>query len=449
MPSAATSDEAGHFESSMETSLAVLQMRPALLASAHGPSVQDQLDLAEVCLSANLPSAARLLFEAAFVHQGFSRQMLAAQSRIAARTGLWPGTSVAADCGPAHAGTVGIAIADMRALARAVGGRMARAMASRQRRDNTEPSPHSTSMSLQASANSSVPGDLEQALHALFIWLRGEAVPGRWGTPEALITFLTGLTRRSPAFDHRWFASASLPLLASAVAFASLREFLLANRDLMAEPLGSPELLRCAAGLDSSGLGPYFSNVQRLARKSRDVSELAYVAVDAAAAEGVAIGPEPWIALLSRSCATALLSEIIDDLGDRNALPALSILFDRAASLPDNRIDLSLITRLRDTALDCLDYDLASRAQAVVVRLKPAALQELLMLGDIDGTAGRINAAEQSFVAYLEFVPGDENATERLMALRSRKFSPFRIARGSGTPHERRLNRSRQKLGTS
>ncbi len=441
MPSAATSDEA---RPGGEASSALLQARLLLNGSGRVPGMQDQIDWAELCLLQGLRDPGRLLFETAFIRQGFSPQCLAEQNRVARRTGLWP--QAQAINAPSYTGTVDGAVAELHALARTTSRRIARSIVGRPPRDQTEPSPHASSMSQAASLDAGV-GDLGQAVHALFLWLRASTLPSNWNGLETLMASLRGTIRQMPHLDHRTFTGAALPLVATALSVSALRDFLLVNSDLIVEPFGSAELFYRVARFDSACLGPYFTNVQRLVRKSRDVFELAYVGVSAAEESGVEIGLEPWLALLSRCLTGALLDEVIDDLGDAGAMSALALIYNRAASLPDDLIDLRMIRRLRDTALDNLDYDLASRAQALVVRLCPGALHERVILGTIDGSAGRITAAEQSFTTCLKLAPEFEDVRSRLIALRSRKFGPFMVQQGYEIPEDRQIPRIRRRMG--
>jgi hypothetical protein len=443
MQFAATSEATWHDEPDAVTSFPHLQERWRLQASGGVPGPEDQFDWAELCLAEGLQAPARLLFETAFIRQGFSPQLLAEQDRVATRTGLWPRGLAKGTGSPARAGTVEIAIAELRTFAKTISRPVARGIAGRQPRHETEAVPHASSISRQVSTEAGF-DDFGEALHSLFLSLRGGRPLHDLGTAEALIASLRGACLRPARFDHRAFSAAPLSVLAAAVGFACIRDFLLVHRDLLLDPLGSAEVLHRAACFNSAGLGPYFTNVGRLVRKSRDVFELSYVAANAAEEAGIEIGPEPWLALLSRCLSGPLLFEVIDDLGDAGAMSALSLIYDRAANLPDDRIDRQLIMRVRDTALDNLDYDLASRAQALVVRLDPGSLLEREILGTIDGSAGRIVAAEQSFAACLVLAPGHEEVVKRLIALRAHKFDPFVVRQGYGIPEDRRIVRMRR-----
>ena len=426
-------------------SIALLEERSRLASSRILPGPDDQIEWADICISNGLGDPARLLFETAFIRLGFSSQLLAEQSRVSSRTGCWPQGLRAEASSPSGTHTVELAIVEMRTLASVASLRNSRRVAGQKSRDRTEPSAHAIRVSGKLSVEA-LPDQLEEVVHGLFSYLRastdpadGAAVAGR------LIDFLMEASQRVAGLDHRTFSTAPLPLLVNAIALLGIYDFLATNHDLISGPFGSPQLLRHSARLNSWGLGPYFSNVQRLARRSRDVFELADIAVNVAEQDGIEIEPQTWIALLSRCLSGPLLNEVIDDLGDMGAMSALSMIFDRAANVPHDQIDLPLILRLRDTALDNLDYDLASRAQSFVVGLNPDRTSERLILGTIDGSAGRTSAAEQSFMACLELAPENQDIAERLNAVRARRFAPFEIRRGFGIPEDRQIERLRRR----
>jgi hypothetical protein len=438
MSFAAMSNRAG--QSGTVAGSSLLEKRLLLLSSSDILGVHDQFEWAEMCLSAGLRDAARLLYEGAFLRRGFSPQLLMEQARFGAETGLWPPEPEVESASTANAGTVEIAMAEMRGLAKALSSQFARGPAEPQHRDAAASAPPTGAVVDHISIDG-VSGEVEATVHALFLAFRRRTVPGCVADVGAAVESLWNTSRRGPEIDHRFIGAASLPRLGAGLGLVGVREFLYANRDLVWGAYGSAELLHRAGRLNSFGLGPWFSNAQHIVRRSRDVFELAYVASDVADEEGVGIGVEPWIGLLSRRLGGPLLAEVIDDLGDLNAKVALSMIYDRAASLPLPRIDTGLIMRLRDAALDNLDYDLASRAQALIVRLRPDVLHERVILGDIYGSAGRVAEAKQSFLICLKQSPGNEAITGRLAALNLSRFTPFEVRRGFVTPEDRRVRR--------
>ena len=117
----------------------------------------------------------------------------------------------------------------------------------------------------------------------------------------------------------------------------------------------------------------------------------------------------------------------------------------RAADRPDQAKALALVMRVRDAARDNLAYDLASRAQGLVVRLRPENVQERVILGSIDASAGRRTAAEQSFLACLAGEPEAADTLARLEALRSGRFAPYAVRQGYGSPKDRQPARLRRR----
>ena len=72
---------------------------------------------------------------------------------------------------------------------------------------------------------------------------------------------------------------------------------------------------------------------------------------------------------MSRGLTDGLLDEVIDDLGDRNGYFALEIILERLLQVPVAELDTRRLARIRDAALDNLDYALASHAQRALVGL--------------------------------------------------------------------------------
>ena len=254
---------------------------------------------------------------------------------------------------------------------------------------------------------------------------------------------LCQLAARRP-IDHRTFAHASLSVLVPAIAAAALIDFTQRRRDLWDAPHGSPILLHQAARLDRGGLGPYFANVGRLARHSRDMIALAEIARNAAAQAGAA-GPAatlaPWIALLARGCGPALLNELIDDLGDAAAGDALLAILEQTMIRPATMVDPSVVMRLRDAALDNADHALAVRAQAGIARLYPESELEAALLGAIQASGGAWHQARATFNRQLACARSDGPLRERLTALETGQFAPFIVDRGFGSPPDRQARR--------
>lgn len=249
-------------------------------------------------------------------------------------------------------------------------------------------------------------------------------------------------------YDHRVFASASLQVLVPAIAAVSLADFVLRMRPFWSGPLGSSSLFHLIARLDVGGLGPYIGNVDHLARNSRDVIAMARIACDSAAeagAMGETATPAPWIALLAVGCGPTLFREIVDDLGDAAAADALMAILDGVASRPATTIDVEMVLRLRDVGLDNANYALATRAQEVIVRLRPESELETMILGSIQASGGQRKRAKATFLRWLARSPGHEGVRERLAALEENRFDPFVIERGFGSPTNRQALRLHQR----
>ena len=96
----------------------MLRWRAALRTAPAVPDVQDQLDWAELCLAVGERDAARLLFATAFICQGYSARLRAAQDRTAERTGLWEPGEEEEPARRTSSWTTDIAIAELERLAR-------------------------------------------------------------------------------------------------------------------------------------------------------------------------------------------------------------------------------------------------------------------------------------------------------------------------------------------
>ena len=103
----------------------------------------------------------------------------------------------------------------------------------------------------------------------------------------------------------------------------------------------------------------------------------------------------------------------------------------------------AFVAAVRDAALDNLDYSLASHAQGALVRLDPYNRLERRILGLIDASAGQVMAAESSFVRLLREEPEDAELHLWVEANRLRRFQPFAVTQGYGSPPDRQLKRLR------
>ena len=180
-------------------------------------------------------------------------------------------------------------------------------------------------------------------------------------------------------------------------------------------------------------------------RRSADLFELADLAAAASTPDPGDDLSYAWVALLSRSATDRLLDEVIDDLGDRRASLALEVVLGRLLQPREGGIDRPRIMRVRDAALDNLDYVLASRAQRALAELEPEAGLERAILGAIDASGGRFGAAQDSFIACLLETPQDQDLKDQLDAARARRFERYAITQGFGGPRDRQLLRLRRR----
>jgi hypothetical protein len=406
------------------------------LAESGPPSFEDQMDWVPALLSQGLESEAKTLIRSVIIQQGVSARRL----EVLDQQGLLP--LVGLSClHPAQAAlapsTVELALAELRVLARQVGPEIAARVARASQRDEPWRGLHAAAVPRRAA-----PLLDERSLAVLVEDIANQLVSSPVGADnaklESALDSLAG-AGASPG-SIGCFAGAPHPLLAEAMALASLRRFLVATADIRTGLLGSTRLFHAVARLDDLGLGPYFRNVAQIASCSADVFELAGAAAEAAGHEDLA-HVQAWVALLSREIEEDLLDEVVDDLGDQGASFAMSVILERTLERSDLVKQAGLVARLRDAALDNLDYVIAARAQKALVRWRPDDLLELSILGTIDASGRRFAAAEQVFTACLELASDSQDIHAKRDAVRARDFGAFAITRGLGSPPDRQLHR--------
>ncbi len=436
---AGMSDGDGSVGAGGGTSLRGLERRLALTMSEGRLSLQDQLDWAEALLGEGAMGEGRLLLQSAAIQCGFSSQMVVILSRLDPTSVL----HVASPPAPSRRGnTVELAMSELRVLAQAVGpliaGRVARGAARTTFSAGLHPVVVLARPALRPSKR-----PIDALVAELSAWLQ---VPDRGGDDLAgvLVDSLIGASGLAgPAVCG--FAAAPRSLLAEVIALTSLRRFLLDSSDLLYTPLGSTRLFHVASRLDGAGLGPYFSNIGQIVRRSADMFELAGLAVEASSQGANQHLEEAWVALMSRGLTDERLDEVIDDLGDRNGCFALEIILKRLLQAPVGELDTRRLARIRDAALDNLNYALASYAQRALVDFAPTDQLERAILGVIDASGGRYRAAEDTFVACLAKTPEDQSLVAQLDAARSRRFERFAVTKGFGSPGDRQLYRLRRR----
>jgi len=418
----------------MDMSSDLLLWRAALSRAPVVPDLMDQLRLAQLCQAAASDTSARMLYQMVGLHRGFSPGSFARQidkSRLTDVVNLWRLPLPVA--GDEH-GTVERASNELQDFARRHAERLtAQLLVHHKSGSSAAPERPGTLEPINVS--------LPVVVDDLFVFLSGNPSREALEEVDSSLADIHRLVQGAGEFDYRAFASAPLPLLAAATVLASLQDYIYSNYDLMFGPRGSAALLHAVARFDYSGLGPYLSNLPRVARNSQDIFELAQIAQIASTATAGTMTREHWIVLLSARLTDELRDEVVDDLGDIGAMAALTEIFERLARLPSHRIDVLLAMRIRDAALDNADYDLGARAQALLARLFPENLLELRLLGEIYASAGLERAGEQVLATCLALTPNDLVLEARLAAIRAGTFAEYRIVHGFGTPPERLRNR--------
>jgi hypothetical protein len=243
-------------------------------------------------------------------------------------------------------------------------------------------------------------------------------------------------------FDFRDFFDAPLPLLCAAILRVSLYDYVIGNIDLFNSPLGSVSFFMRAAALDSQGLGPYFSNVGHLVKRSKDLFEMGRIAASASQKDDEGTGSAlAWSVVLSRGTSSGLFREFIDDLGDSSESLALEHILKRLCARARHAVDFDLVALIRDAALDNADYSLAAKAQAAIVGLRPDSSQEQMILGSIQASGRDFRLAELTFSHGLLLDPGNEEAQAKLHAVKARNFTHFAVSKGFGSPADRQHTR--------
>lgn len=428
-------------------SLAELEWRVATGRANGRLSIQDQLDWGEALLSKGDPASARLLLQSAFIRQGFSPQLQTARGLFDSADAAGVPSSTG-DRGQPRENTVELAIRELREFARVFGGSIAAGIARRRPSAGSAAGLHPTAVTHPATSLPSK-APVAELVQGLFQWLNSSrSDPAVDGRAAEAIEHLRGLEFDRSRFDAALFASAEPRLLAGAVALQELRWFLRTCQDLLREPLGSALLFRATARFDSAGLGPYFGNVGHIVHRSANLFELAAIADEAARTVGASVGEEAWVVLLSRSLTNDFWLQVVDDLGDRGAGFALELILDRALAMPAVDIDQPLVMRIRDAALDNLDYDLAAPAQRVICELRPGNMLERRILGAIDASAGYVAAAHQNLSACLEQDPDNRELRLEVEANLARRYAPFALQHGYGSPVDRQLERLSRRAGS-
>lgn len=421
-------------------SLAEVERRVALTRGSGRLSIQEQLDWGEVLLASGDHASARFLVQSAFIRQGFSPQLERARTGLFTAIGLEQAPCALPAPGKPQGNTVDIAIAELRAFARAHGERIVASLLGSAPRRDDKPGLHPTA-SLARGASLPSSRGVAELVQQIFSWLRSVPSEQHDDAGVAAIDALRGPEKDPLRWMAAGLAGAAPTMLASAIAIQETRAFLRSHSDLLLPRLGSPALFRAAAAFDSTGLGPYFGNVGQIIRSSANLFELAAIASEAADTAHASSAEEVWLALLSRGLSGWLRFDVVDELGDRNASLALTLILERTVAVAADDIDRSLVARIRDAALDNLNYELASSAQQELVNLSHNDMLERRIMGAIQASAGRVAAADQLLSACLKDNPGDQRLRQEVEANQERRYAPFALIKGFGSPRDRQLKR--------
>lgn len=412
-----------------------LLRRSLVIAARDDGSVQDQIDCAELALAAGAPDSARLLYDVLFLRTGFSPARQNWQRAIAARTGLWrddePFDPAAEEV--RSGSSIDIAIAELTRLIERIADLPALPV-----------SPIDFIRPYATSADAPVaPPPLPPFLPALADGcrrlcrlLRAPLAGGAGGDLAALLAQFDDRIGGAAPIGVSNHLGAPIEQLCAIFAYDRLRGFLLTRRDLFRSPFGSAALFHAAARLDPAGLGPYFDNVGRLLRTSRDLFGL----IRLAHGDRAEIAPdslERWLILLSADFDKATLLDLIDELADRRLTRAMGALLDVIGRSAPARRDHQFVWRLRDGALDIGDVALAIRAQELAVLWSADNRVEWTILGDINATVGDIPAARRAYARCMTIAPRNPGTRDRLTALRTGRFDCYAVVAGFGTPKAR------------
>ena len=412
-------------------------LRRALVASASATSpIQDLIDCAELAGELGHADAARLMWETAFLRQGYSKPSMAQKSTIAASTRLWttalPRSSD--DERPDSGFVIDRALRELQGLLAI------------EPRFGSFPSTGIDDLAVTAlldGAERTPKFDLTRMggiSTRLFTALGHEDV-------DALRDVLDDIRREivdSPPLLLSDHAFDDVARLAAAVTACCLRHFFLLNYDLCWQPLGSPRLFLAAARLPTGGLGTYLTDVGRLIRDSRDFFGLVHRAQISNPRSRDDL--QQWLVVLATHLDEHARIALANDAGDRRLTWTLRGLLASARRTRGRGFRIFWV--IRDAALDNGDIVLAAEAQADIVSLAPGDANEWGVLGEILGTGGAVSA-EAALLTSLRLSPSDPMALERLNALRDGQFGAFEVLQGFGSPPWRVALRHRGPNGVS
>ncbi|GGE89121.1 hypothetical protein GCM10011404_22470 [Sphingomonas prati] len=385
----------------------------ALVALAHGvPSIQDEIDCADLLVASGYEAEARRLHDL-----------------IDLRRGLWPAGPATRDAGrPGGSETFSleIAIADLSRLMMIAPPVMTCEAGAEgfvlPVLGIAEPDAALLCSALVSTLSRPEGPDTHHALAAILDAIRAEILD-RPDTPADLV-------------------GQPVSTLVSYAVVAGLRDWTLAHHDLAYAPFGSAALLHAAARCRAGGLGPWLDNVPLLLRTSQDVFALARIAQERAGQPIDDDALERWSGLLALSLDPGMQLDIIDDLGDRGMQRALRQLLSDIIRAPGRALEREMLWRIRDAGIDNGDYDLATGAQRRLATRDPHSRVEWMVLGEVQASGGDYDGAERSLRTALSLEPDDRPTIERLDAVLTRNFAGFAIRTGFGSSRDRILRRT-------
>lgn len=391
------------------------QLRRGLLRAARpGAVLQDQIDCAELALSAGLMDTARMLYGLVLLHLGFGPEGLALQRELEARTGLWGAPERPMEAGRDGAlsrFSVDIALAELKGLLQFKPGL------------GRPADPSTISPAPEASATQPELGALRECVRELLMEVPRLEAQGRLA--PALCAVADALATLSPISveEHLDEDAAGLATL---FAVRGIRGAAFVARDfLQAEPTGA--LFAEAGRLNPAGLGPYFSNVRLVVRGGHDIPALVEATCEGRLTEEEL---EAWCVLLSHGLDAPEAADLAEELGDRGLVRALRAQLARTARADPLARWAGALARIRDAGLDLGDLPLAEAAQRLIVPAPKSKGVESIRLGEIRATLGDGDGARSAFERALRLDPADEDARERLDALAAGDFSPFEVVKG-------------------
>lgn len=364
-------------------------MRAVLRAAREDASVQDQIDCADLLLAGGHAALAAPIYVLAGLELGFGADGLHLLTAVNAEAGFWdqlPNPASSARGGFA----IDIAIEDI-----------ARLMALE---PVLPPLPDDISSVVPARSQSgaSCDGDLLALAERVTTQVRDLPRTATEGKLTDALTVIADMLAGQPLIAIDAYANAGLATLTRLFVLARIRDFLAVNLDLL--QVSPKRLFEEAAKLRSDALGPFFSNLWRLMRDTRDVFFLIDAALQGRSNHR---RTELWSILLASHLPHANLASLTAELGDRGMADALNhILFGLARRSPRPSF-YGVAASIRDASLDIDAFTVAEKAQHLLVLWHPTNASEWRRLGEIRALCERTEAAQEALEEGLRLDPYD------------------------------------------